>query len=115
MLPAKHFGGSLKKKFKEYEQPWHIQKFEPVRAWICEVEEEIKKYLELHTDQNRHLAHVVAVLDQVSCTVFPSWMYGGALRGSVDRTCLRCPVIVFSPWFRGGLKPQQARIPFRVV
>jgi hypothetical protein len=65
MSQAKHHGGSLKKTFKEYEQPWHIQKYEPVRSWISDAEEDIKKYLETYPDQNKQLSHIVAVLDQV--------------------------------------------------
>jgi hypothetical protein len=66
----KHHGGSLKKTFKEYEQPWHVQKFEPVRSWICDAEEEIKKYLESYPDQNKQLSHITAVLDQVRSPPF---------------------------------------------
>jgi hypothetical protein len=61
----KHQGGSLKKKFKEYEQPWHFQKFEPVRNWISDAEDDIKKYLEDFPDKNKELSSITAILDQV--------------------------------------------------
>ena len=61
----KRYGGSLKKSFKEYEQPWHITKFEPVRSWISDAEEEIKTYLEAFPNQNKELSFISAVLDQV--------------------------------------------------
>lgn len=64
-LKSKHQGGSLKKKFKEYEQPWHVQKFEPVRSWISDAEDDIKNYLENIADQNKELSLITAVLDQV--------------------------------------------------
>jgi hypothetical protein len=67
-LKSKHQGGSLKKKFKEYEQPWHVQKFEPVRSWISDAEDDIKRFLEDFPDQNKELSFITAVLDQVlSC------------------------------------------------
>ena len=36
-----HVAGPFKKKFREYEQPWHIRKFDAVREEILELEPEI--------------------------------------------------------------------------
>ncbi len=32
---VRHHAGPFKKRFKAYEQPWHMQKFLPVRCYVC--------------------------------------------------------------------------------
>lgn len=68
-LAAKHHGGPFNKQFKEYEQPWHIQKFEPVREWLNEMEPQYLKQKSA-AEQNKYLALVAAVLQQASDDLF---------------------------------------------
>lgn len=69
MSEIRHFGGPFKKKFKEYEQPWYISKFENVKNCLIELDDSFLAEKEPQ-EQNRYLAYVTAILEQASDDLF---------------------------------------------
>eukprot|EP00960_Hanusia_phi_P039667 753975-Hanusia_phi.AAC.3 len=69
MSEIRHYGGPFKKKFKEYEQPWYISKFENVKNCLIELDETFLAEKEPQA-QSRYLAHVTAILEQASDDLF---------------------------------------------
>ena len=94
MALPEHRAGPFDKKFREYEQPWHIRKFDSVREDILELEPDILNDKPRNEQvpslcpcastshssrydtgcvlllQNKYLAHTVALLEQVSDNLF---------------------------------------------
>jgi hypothetical protein len=69
-----HRGGSLDKTFREWEHNWYIERFERVRAWLCDADPAVKDTLESLPDPNRFLANFAAAVDQVPAYTGPTRM-----------------------------------------